>query len=398
MKLNLLKLSILLIGITQFFVVCAQLEKTTTLEQLNTNLQKISDASELPGFSIVLTDENSVLFQHSYGYADLKSKKPFSNYTVQNIGSVSKTFIAVALMKAVDLGLLKLDDNINKYLPFKVNNLYFPETAITLRHLANHTSGIIDDAKYDKAYSLIGVGKIEKEKYSADELEFLQTSLGNEIMDESQYLKDVLSSKGKWFSKQSFAKVIPGEKSIYTNIGATLAAYVLENASGMRYEDFLKENIFKPLNMPHTTFILDDIHRTDFVTRYFPNGVEVPNYNLITKADGAIITSTTDMSKYMQEMLKASHQKGTLLSDKSFIEMVKRQTIGEETSGIFWDIADNGDMSHAGADPGVFTYLYIKPNKNSAIFFMTNILAIQYPKAKKSFALVMHAIKNHQWN
>ena len=80
-----------------------------------------------------------IVFQQSYGYADIASKTSFTNLTVQNIGSVSKTFIALALMQNVDKGLRNLDENINKYLSFKVNNPYFPDQPITLRQLANHT-------------------------------------------------------------------------------------------------------------------------------------------------------------------------------------------------------------------------------------------------------------------
>jgi len=255
-----LKIKTTLVSLFLLATAYAQPEKTTTLEQLDNNLQKIYNNSELPEFSIVLTSEDKTLFQHSYGFADIKTKKPFSNHSVQNIGSVSKTFIAMALMQAIDKGLLKLDDDINKYLPFKASNPHFPHDKITIRHLANHSSGIIDDAKYDKAYSLTNTKKLDKSKYSEDELEFLQSSLGNEITDESIFLESVLSSKGKLYTAESFTKFKPGSKYIYSNIGATLAAYVLEKASGVRYEDFVNANIFLPLNMSHTTFTLDTTH------------------------------------------------------------------------------------------------------------------------------------------
>lgn len=372
--------------------------QTSTTEQLDTKLQEIFTTSHLPGFSIVVANDKEIMFQGSYGFADINQQKPFSNHSLQNIGSVSKTFIAMAIMQTVDKGLVKLDDDINKYLPFKVVNPHFPNDKITLRHLANHSSGILDDAKYSKAYSLYeNLEKSDHHKYSKGELEFLLDSNGNKIMDESIYLENVLAKKGKWHITDSFEKIKPGTKSIYSNIGATLAAFVIENATGVRYEELVANNIFQPLNMNHSSFIIDDIHQQDFVTRYFPNGIEVPNYNLITKADGAIITSTTDMAKYIQEMLSSSHGNSNLLSNKAYQEMVTNKPFGEESAGIFWDIKDSGTLSHAGGDPGIMSYLNISPEKNIGIFFMTNILALEYKEPKMGFVNIMKTLKAHKW-
>jgi len=130
----------------------AQLAASAITEKLSKAFVK----SQLPGMGVALVNKDSVLYMNSFGQADLAAKKNYETRSIQNIGSISKTLIGISLMKLVDEGKLNLDDPINKYLPFMVKHPKYPETAITIRHLATHTSGIKDiPANYDlKAYYL----------------------------------------------------------------------------------------------------------------------------------------------------------------------------------------------------------------------------------------------------
>lgn len=83
-----------------------------------------------------------LVWTRGYGFADRERAVPFTQDTIMNIGSISKTITGAALMRAVQEGKLSLDGNINKYLPFKVANPSFPNEPITLRQLATHTSRV----------------------------------------------------------------------------------------------------------------------------------------------------------------------------------------------------------------------------------------------------------------
>ena len=87
-----------------------EIQPINTIEELENNLLRIFEDSGLPSISIVITNDAKLLYNKSFGYANVVAKKPYTNTTVQNIGSVSKTFIAAAIMKAQELGKLKLDD------------------------------------------------------------------------------------------------------------------------------------------------------------------------------------------------------------------------------------------------------------------------------------------------
>ncbi len=85
-----------------FIVFCSAVQCQDFTKELDAKLTEISNRKSLPGFGVAIVDKDGILFSKGYGYADIESKKLYSKHTIQNIGSVSKTFIGVALMKAVE--------------------------------------------------------------------------------------------------------------------------------------------------------------------------------------------------------------------------------------------------------------------------------------------------------
>ena len=139
----------------------------------------------------------------------MKTKANYTEKIIQNIGSVSKTLIGVALLKAQEMGKLDLDDPINNYLPFKVNNPNNPQEQITIRHLATHTSTILDTDFYDdKAYVL-------KEKQDSSNLDLGELTENFNSPDSKMpmidFLEKVLSKQGEWYEKDGFLNNKPGE-------------------------------------------------------------------------------------------------------------------------------------------------------------------------------------------
>ena len=119
---------------------------------LISDLEQIYTQNHINGFSVAIVNQNGTLFESGFGYSNRKENKKYTENTIQNIASVSKTFIGITLMKAQELGYLNLDDPINDFLPFKVINAYFPNTPITIRQLATHTSSIRDPSRYEKKW------------------------------------------------------------------------------------------------------------------------------------------------------------------------------------------------------------------------------------------------------
>lgn len=108
----------------------------------------------VPGMGIKIFSCDEIYFDKSYGFADMKKKKPFTQDTIMPIASISKLFIGAALTIALENNLLSLTTPINEYIDFKVENPHRKETPITLNHLATHTSSILDQNEiYRKVYT-----------------------------------------------------------------------------------------------------------------------------------------------------------------------------------------------------------------------------------------------------
>ncbi|WP_074409414.1 MULTISPECIES: serine hydrolase domain-containing protein [Aquimarina] len=339
-------------------------------------LQKLYDESELAGLSVAIVDNRKVRYQNSFGYSDINKNRRYTNHTIQNIGSISKTFIALAVMKAVEQGKLDLDTNINTYLPFDVIHPFHPEKPITVRHLATHTSGITDREVYYKSYVFENSAQVDVSIYPEDYQPIVELIKTNVKIDESVFFKNVLSASGPWYSQGNFTENAPGEKYDYSNIAAALAAFVVENATGISYENYTHKYIFDPLHMDATGWSFNDVNMQNHATLYYAKDFEVPRYSLVTKADGGLITSTSDFSKYLIEMMRGYKGKGKLLSAASYEEMFRLQSkyneIKEAMGGIFWGINSNNTIEHTGGDPGIITACMFDPIKNRGYYLMTN--------------------------
>ena len=135
------------------FASCA--EKNTSLELF---IHKELQSGEVPGIGISIIIDGDILLSRGFGYADIENQVPFTDSTIMNIASISKTFIGVSMMHAVENGLLNLDDDVNKFLSFAVVNPHRPDKKITLRHLLGHRSSIIDEKTvyFSKCYNYGG--------------------------------------------------------------------------------------------------------------------------------------------------------------------------------------------------------------------------------------------------
>lgn len=339
-----------------------------TYEKLTEELHQIHSQGHINGFSVAIVDPDGQLYAHGFGYSDVKANKPYTKHTIQNIASVSKTLIGVALMKAQELGKLNLDDPINQYLPFQVVNPHFPTVPITVRHLATHTSGIKDPSRYERN------GYVLKEANSPGAKAKNNFRQPDEMMPMEQFLESILSENGKWYKKSTFLKNKPGEHFEYSNIGAGLAALVIEQAAGTSFPEFTKTHIFTPLGMTDTGWRFDDIDFSKHSKLYQDATTELAFYRLVTYPDGGLITSVSDLGKFLSELMRGHRHEGQLLNKEGYGELFTTQlevshfderrenTYNDEyNSGIFMGFSAKGYIGHTGGDPGVATYMFFNP-------------------------------------
>lgn len=334
-------------------------------KELSKDLEQIYLQGHINGFAVSVVNQDSILFKKGLGYADKKANKKYTENTIQNIASISKTFIGIALLKAQELGKLNLNDPINKYLPFKVVNPNFLNTPITILQLATHTSSIKDPSRYEKN------GYVLKEKNNGIAKVNSNFRSPNEMMTQNIFLKNILYKEGKWYKKNVFFKKEPGTMFEYSNIGAGLAAFVIENATGESFNEFTKKHILKPLEMSNSGWHFNEIDFSKHSKLYSKKGTELAFYQLINYPDGGLITSSNDLGKYLIELISGYNGNGKILSNESYKKLFspnledenfkeRNESVynDEYDMGVFMGISAKGQIGHTGGDPGVVTCMF----------------------------------------
>lgn len=353
-------------------------------QELTDKLTEISKTVTFNGFGVALVNDKEVLYQNGFGIANIKADTKYTENTVQNIASVSKTFIGLAILKAQELGSFKLDDSINEYLPFKVVNPEYTNVPITIRHLVTHTSSIVDSKEYLTRNVILkdttNLAANLKIDISPTKFNPPSTKLSVE-----EYLKNMLDTNGKWYSKDAFSENQPGKIYEYSNVGASLAALVLEKATGTTYDEFTTKYILKPLKMNSSGWSFNTINFSNYSPTYINKDTPYPYYSLIGYPDGGMLTTTSDMSKYISELLKAYFGNGTLLLKESYREYFTPQLKAENfidrdtseysdeyNSGITIGFGSTGNFGHTGGDPGMFSVIWFLKDRKMGRYFVTN--------------------------
>jgi len=302
-------------------------------------------------------------------------------------------------MKAVEQGLFTLDTPINDILSTKIMHPKYPETQITIRHLAAHTSGIEDTNKFFiKDYVPINHTKSQRKNMALGQKIVWKLMSKSEMMSLLEFLNAYLTPQGKYYSKKNF-KAKPGTFHSYTNAGAGLAALVVQEASGMSFEDFTRKHIFEPANMENTAWSFDKVDMTKHATLYHPKKVAVqPQYTLCTFPDGGLLTSIDALSVYTQEVMRMVAGESSIITKTSAQEMItdrlpenKKDDTGY---GVFWDVAEIA-AGHGGSDPGANSLLYFFPEKNIGIVFIINMSLDDNKKTKPIYRSIWRALRDY---
>lgn len=358
---------------------------------LDRRVTEIASRGRLPGFAVAVFTKDGILFQKGYGLADLEKKVPYTPQSLQNIGSISKTFISVSLMQLVEQKRIRLDDDVNRYLSFKLVNPHFPGDVITIRYIAMHRATLIDtDDFWRNDYILSPLQPIRRGLAQVDVLRAKNTRIP---MD--QFIRNILAPDGKWYRKDNFLKTRPGTTFQYSNLGAAVAAHVVERVTGESFAEYTDRHIFKPIGMSHTGWSFDTIDLDQYVTQYIGKMKVVPRYSIITYPDGGLITSVEDLSRYLMEMMKGYQGESELLRKESFRELMSPAwwMPGTSNYNLFWTLRADGTIGHNGGDPGTNTSMFFHPGRNlGAIVFTNYSLGGNDDPARRQFLDVANAL------
>ncbi len=225
---------------------------------------------DIAGVTISVVKDGKLLFAKGYGYADVEKKKPVSpQETLFRPGSISKLFTWTAVMQLYEQGKLDLDRDVNEYLDYKIPDAF--GKPITLKNILSHTPGFEEQIK---------------DLFLVDST---KPNLG-------QYLKTHIPAR----------IYPPGTVPAYSNYATAVAGYIVERVSGRPFDEYVAENILKPLNMTRSTFTQPlPADLAPLMSNGYRLGSDAPGTFEVINAfpAGSLSSSATDMAQFMMAHL-----------------------------------------------------------------------------------------------
>ena len=304
----------------------------------------------VPGVTFSLVQNGELFFAKGYGYANLEQQIPVSaERTLFRVGSISKLFIATAIMQLVEKGLVNLDDDVNKYLQdFQLENNY-PQP-VTIANLLTHTAGLDD--------RLVGLFALDAEN---------------------------LEPLGEHLAAKMPARVMPpGEVMSYSNYGYALLGYIVELVAGMPFTKYVDENILQPLEMHHSSFAQPSHLASDVSIGYqYRKKQEIhqalPFHYVQIPPAGSLSATATDMAKFALAHLQYGKYKfSRILQEDTARQMQQQQfTHDPRLLGMCWGFGESlcnkqRGIIHGGGLPGFISLLYLLPSHNLGFFVSDN--------------------------
>jgi len=323
------------------------------------------------GAAIAIVKDGEVIAERGYGYADAESGEPVDpSRTVFRVASVSKTFTALAIMQLVEQGKIDLNADILTYLPdLELDNPF--DTPITVADLLTHQSGLqVRDPLTTDLHT-------DRDLYVSIE-DYVR-----------QHLPPVVRE--------------PGTAYMYDNFGYLLLGLIVQQVSGMPYEDYIQEHVFAPLGMSSSSYLLQGDLLERLITGYDATlqPIEPYVFSPTIMPHGGMVSTVQDMEKFMLAYLNGGALgEARILSEESVKEMsvyrsaihplLPNTTYGFEAASQL-PLAGSSEavITKAGDLPGNSSLLMFIPEQNVGVFLTYNIQGalreVFYPQFMSTF-------------
>jgi CubicO group peptidase (beta-lactamase class C family) len=322
------------------FASLALLAFRTSAEEIDDYLTSAMQRQHIPGLSIAVIKNGETIKTAAYGQASIELHVPATTNTVFELASLTKPFVAAAIMLLVQDQKLALDDPISRY----IDKTPIEWRSITIRHLLSHTSGIKD--------------YLEREEMTPWDLS-------------QEKILEIVSRFPLQFP--------PGEKWAYSNSGYVLLGMIIENASGQHFHKFIEDRILQPLQMRNTTWHHPDGLHENISEGYLwlgPGGLRNSGflkYMASNRGDAGILSTVTDIAKFANAL-----RNDTLLKRESRETMWTPMTLKDGPKphyALGWFVDDvNGHphIYHPGQNPLAASILSFYPDDKLTVILLAN--------------------------
>lgn len=330
-------------------------------QEIDARFQKVfeNNHNNFPkvGLVVSISNSDSIIWENAAGYSDRSFEIKTSPDHKFRIGSITKQFTAIAILKLAEDNKLSLEDTVQQYFPdLKGGEL------ITIEHLLTHTSGISNYT--DKPEWLPKFSKL-----------FTQPV---EVYD---------------YIKKDSLRFQPGSKYEYSNSGYHLLGLIIKKVSGMSYSDYLQKNIFGPLEMTNTHSLDSGRVIKSMAKGYNTFGETVTSPEFVHPAQpfssGSLVSTTNDLQKWYNGLLS-----GEIIKKENLEKAFKPYTLNDGTKtsyGYGWQIKTIGGLlvlHHNGSYPGYISEVYYFPGSGILITALSNAMPLS--KLMKELTAVAH--------
>jgi CubicO group peptidase (beta-lactamase class C family) len=297
-----------------------------------------------PGVSVLIVKNKKPIYRKAFGLANVDKNIKANPETVYRIGSITKQFTTVGILKLVEEGKVNFQDPIEKFLPGYPTN----GKKITIEHLLTHTSGI---KSYTSLVQVMESAETKGRKYGVDEM------------------IDIFKNQPKDFN--------PGDNYLYNNSGYFLLGAIIERVSGMTWGKYLEKNFFMPLKMENT--FTDYPNVSDQAVGYFKRKrYEVADDVSPTAAysAGAIFSTVDDLWKWNEAIFSYSVVKKELLT-KAW-EPLTLNDKSKRSYGYGWQLGRIGErkvIGHGGTIDGFQAHAIYVPDADIFVAVLANNIA-----------------------
>jgi CubicO group peptidase (beta-lactamase class C family) len=304
--------------------------------------------ADQPGIAVLVARRGQTVFAGGYGLADLQTREPITTRTLFNLGSLSKTFVASAILLLQERGKLSVDDTLDRYFPAFKNPALAAK--VQIRHLLTHTSGLPDNRNVDAQPDFYLTARDAENWYpitQADALDFE-----------------------------------PGSRFAYSNPAFDGLALIVEQLAGRPWQAFVRDEVFLPAGMPTST-ITDGPHPTTGVAHSYVrvddawqerDYGEVPTF--AAAGNGGVWSSVEELAHYEAALRAGRVLEPATVADARTIKTFPNWTSAEPpTVGWSWFIRDvdgRREVGHTGSQGGFLTQYFTIPDDDILVVFLTN--------------------------
>jgi len=321
------------------------------------------NSQSIPGIATMIIKDNEVIWNKNYGYRNLQNQLPVEDSTFFLMASISKTFVATAIMQLWENGMIDLENNINNYLPagFTVANPFFPNDTITVKMLMIMTSSL--EENWNVLTPLI--------------------TCGDSPISLNSFLVDYLTPGGKYYSQSNFKNYPPGQQWNYTSVEYGLLALMVENLTHKTFDEYCRDSIFIPLLMNSSSWFLKGMDANKIATPY--EGGPVCQQGWVNYPSAFLRTNKLEILNYLLAYLNNGVYNNARILDSATVAFMLSDQLGYPAVGqlpwwtfkvglSWWNVfpINNSAWGRGGSWDGSMNYISLEQTEKWVTIWFQN--------------------------